>query len=251
MTAVDMLGSGNELADGLGGSVDVVMGTIVHIANPGQEIRRIVMAGKCVLFASVYLLACACAANASTIIYSNIGAGFPGDTPARYGTGSTGPFDLGTTFTTTGGGILADLSTGLSYAGAAQPPAVTAGLYTDSSGKPGTLLEDWTFDLPPELPSTGVTTLTSVLNPSLTSGTPYWFVILQAPEPLRWDANDQNVLGGVWIGTDINDLTQIFESNAAVGIRLDSTTIPEPASGLLLTVGTLLLMTLGRFSRRL
>jgi hypothetical protein len=60
---------------------------------------------------------------------------------------------------------------------------VTVGLYADSLGQPGTLLEAWTVAVPNTCQTSSsllcdpppLTTLTSILNPLLTVGARYWF----------------------------------------------------------------------------
>jgi hypothetical protein len=118
-------------------------------------LRKLFFAISCVAFFTH-------AASAGPI-YSNIGAGFPGDAPNDYQTAST---FFGTTFTTTAAGTLSSLE--IDIKGATSP--VTVGLYTSSAGQPGTLLESWSAVRPvgTGFPPPAVTTLTSVLDPS------YW-----------------------------------------------------------------------------
>jgi hypothetical protein len=163
-------------------------------------------------------------------IYSNIhiGAGFPGDSPGPFVV--TGPnFFMGTTFTTTVGGVLSTIS--LSVAG---QPNVTAALYTNSAGEPGTFLEGWNLSSQPRLSSQPLssltppplTTLTSLVNPYLFSGTQYWFVlsIPTSGQKEAWWSNDQDLLGGVWQShTSVNTLAQSRPGNHEVGIQVDST----------------------------
>ena len=180
------------------------------------------------------------------IIFSNIGAGFPGDTPAFHASGSGGNLFVGTTFTTSGTGNLLSISTEL----AANPTStLSVGLYTNSSGEPGTLLESWSIIVPiytGSLPP--LTTFASVLNPSLSSGTQYWFVVTTTNNTINWAQNDKAVNGGLWSSlTSLSTLSQVVLNSPTPGIQLDST--PEPVSGLLLATGTLLLMVVRRFSK--
>jgi hypothetical protein len=179
------------------------------------------------------------------VIYSNMGAGFPGDSPAFFA--STTLF-FGTTFTTSGGGSLLNVSTDLS---ASQTSPIVAALYTNSSGQPGTLLESWSIMVPiivkpPPIPP--LTTFASVLNPLLSSGTQYWFVMTTATNnTIYWAENDTAVNGGVWGGTSLTTLGQVSSGLPTPGIQLNAT--PEPVSGWLLASGTLVLMVLRRLSK--
>ena len=173
-------------------------------------------------------------------IYTNVGAGFPADSPNAYNTGNA---FFGTTFTSTGGGNLATI--GIALKGVTSP--VTAGLYANSAGEPGSLLESWSFAVPggSGFPAPALTTLTSVLNPLLSSGTQYWFVIAQtsaqaAGFQITWFANDLVVNGGVWAGPSANALAQVFAGSPTPGIVVTSAaSVPEPATGMLLLVGAL------------
>jgi len=171
-------------------------------------------------------------AHAATI-YSNVGAGFPGDSSALYTTAGT---FFGTTFTTTGGGNLNTLS--LDIEGTTSP--VTVGLYANSAGEPGTLLESWSATIPigTGFPAPALTTLTSILNPSLSVATQYWVVLTQASaNQIDWFGNDTSVAGGVWAGSAIGSLGQSFATGLTPGITLTSTApaVPEPTTWVLLS----------------
>ncbi|HLW77546.1 MAG TPA: choice-of-anchor R domain-containing protein, partial [Bryobacteraceae bacterium] len=121
------------------------------------------------------------------VLFGDIGPGFPGDTPLghvlRAGFAAV-------TFMTSAGGSLSQVELGMS---AQNPENLTAGLYADSAGEPGTLLESFTIPIPTKVQST---TVSSLLNPVLSASTRYWFVFA----PLggeTWFADDQNVLGGI------------------------------------------------------
>jgi hypothetical protein len=169
------------------------------------------------------------------ILYSNIGAGFPTDSAGDYFSSASGNF-LATEFTTTGGGNLGSIS--LSLKAISLP--VEGGLYTYFAGEPGVLLESWSFSTPlgdSEFPNPPVTTLTSVLNPFLSPGTPYWFVFTSSSvSEVQWYMNDTGVTGGIWSASTL--LTGQSQSSAALlapGIQLN--TAPEPASFVLLALG--------------
>jgi len=117
---------------------------------------------------------------------------------------------------------------------------LTFGLYTDSSGAPGTLLETWIdVTVPTSLPN--LTTLTSVLHPLLSSGSTYWFlesnVVGASGRSIGWDANNQSIAGGVWTGTSPGSVSQINPASPAPAIELDSAAVPEPASWLMVAAG--------------
>src|SRR3954469_7030378 len=90
-----------------------------------------------------------------TILYNNFG---PGDTFLNSAFESGFTF-LGTTFTTTGAGPLGNIRMAGALAFGTSP--ITAGLYANSSGEPGQLLESWDVTFPPTFPPP-VTTLASV-----------------------------------------------------------------------------------------
>jgi hypothetical protein len=117
--------------------------------------------------------------------------------------------------------------------------SVTFGLYTDSDGHPGTLLESWNVPVP-GFPGV-LTTLTSVLNPSLSSGTEYWFLIDNPgpPNPVAWYENNQGIPGGIWAGDKLSDPLDFDPASPLPAIQLNS--IAEPASGILLGIGLLIL----------
>lgn len=179
------------------------------------------------------------------VIYSNIGIGFPNDTPGPWGVGVTNQPDLaGIPFTAASGGNLASISTDISST--TQP--ITFLLYGDSSGEPGTLLESWITVVPAFVPSitpVAMTTLESVQNPLLSAGSQYWFLVaLPTGSSIHWWSNDQGVRLGFWQGTSISTLQKSLPDNHEVGIQVNST--PEPPSVILFAVGTIAIFTLIR-----
>jgi len=156
---------------------------------------------------------------------------------------------MATTFVTTGGG---DLGTILMPIFSLNSP-VSFGLYTSSGGQPGALLEDWSVPVP-GFPAQFVT-LTSVLNPFLSSGTQYWFVITLTnaqKNKLALYQNNQGVTGGVWAGSSLNGLIDFEPGSPAPAIQLNSASTsatPEPASVFLFGSG-LLLLGLSRTKKR-
>jgi hypothetical protein len=192
------------------------------------------------LVVSFALVVCCPSILSAGTIYSNIGPGFPGDSLNVYIL--DGPTFAGTAFTTTGAGELATIFLGI---GTTTSPA-TGGLYTNSSGEPGTLLESWTFSAPNVgFPSE---TLTSVAHPFLSSGTQYWFVLkLEIGQNGGWLSNDQAISGGIWLGSTADTLSQMFTNTPTPGIQL--TSVPEPSSRILLVVVSFALLR-RRFSWR-
>ncbi len=186
---------------------------------------------------------------ADTILYSNLGAGNTFIVNQDFQTN----FDfMATSFVTTGSGNLSDILTPIFSL-----DAVSLGLYTDSSGEPGTLLESWNASVPGFPGVLG--TITSVDHPFLSSGTPYWFTIsltAAQKDKLAWYENDQGLSGGIWLGTKVHALLDFTPDTAAPAIRLDATSaapVPEPAVGLLTSAGFFLLvlshrMMSGRFN---
>jgi len=163
-------------------------------------------------------------------LFSDLGPGFPGDTPSGFG--PIGSF-AAITFTTTGAGFLTQISTAMTDV---PDGSRTTGLYTNSGNAPGSLIENFT------LPVTGnfmVLTVNSVLNPFLSANTQYWFVVSN-PANISWYANDENVLGGLWSGSTLSTLTQSFATGAGPGIQLTGiSAAPEPSSALLAAIGAL------------
>jgi hypothetical protein len=155
---------------------------------------------------------------------------------------------MATTFVSTGGGNLEDIVTPIF----SLDPPVTFGLYTDFGGKPGALLEDWSVTVP-GFPAQLVT-LTSVQNPLLLAGTPYWFVISLTStqkNELAWYQNNQSVNGGLYAGNSLNALLQFTPGSPTPAIQLNSTaaaSTPEPSSGILIG-GALLLLVAAQLHR--
>jgi hypothetical protein len=147
---------------------------------------------------------------------------------------------LGTTFVTTGGGSLGTVLLPLE---SVAPAFLTMGLFTNWSNQPGILLESWTV-FETNLSPPPITTLVSVVQPTLASGTQYWFVVSPSPSFVIWYENDRGVTGGVYGGSSLEALPQSFASLSGPAIQVNS--VPEPTSGMLLTVGSLLIAWLWR-----
>jgi hypothetical protein len=174
-------------------------------------------------------------AASAGVLYSNITSGFPADSGSDTSALNT---YFGTTFTTTAGGNLGSIELGVT--GTTSP--VTLGLYTDSAGEPGTLLESWSAAIPTGSSFPPLTTLTSVYNPLLSASTSYWLVFTQSSAfQVNWYVNDESVAGGYWSGASLTTLSEGYPTGPP-GIQLN--TIPEPATAMLLGLGfgALLLM---------
>jgi len=150
--------------------------------------------------------------------YNNFGPGNTVGVNAWIFTNASG--FIATTFTTTGAGPLSSV---LLDAGCSSTP-ITLGLYTNSAGQPGTLLESWTVPVT----TVQLITLTSVLNPVLSSGTQYWFVItIPSSSTIEWAWNNQGVNGGVWLGSSINALNEGSSPNPTPVIQLNTQNAPN------------------------
>lgn len=183
---------------------------------------------------------------AGPVIYSNIGPGYAGDTTEGWGSG--GDY-FGTTFVTSAGGTLAQMIIG---AGSDTITMDTAGLYTNSGGGPGTLLESWNVALPYSTGSTEM--LTSALNPVLTASTQYWFVFGPGAATVQWTGNDTGVEGDPWSGTTLTGLSGGFMESGdfALGIELiGQTSTPEPGTGALMATACVALAALRRVQGRI
>jgi hypothetical protein len=114
------------------------------------------------------------------------------------------------------------------------------GLYSDASGEPGTLLESWSVPVPDSSDPGAIITISSVVHPSVSAGTPYWFVIEDTTGAVNmtWGSYS-GTTGGIWVGLSATTLVQAFPTYSMVAIELDS--VPEPSSGLLAGAGALLL----------
>ncbi len=194
---------------------------------------------KLKLFLNLCFLALAGATVSAQTIYSNITAGFPGDSGREYGGGSNTYF--GTPFTTTGSGNLSTLLLDAGISDPSQPFTFTVGLYTSVSGQPGSLLESWTQAFPlasPPFPPPPATTLTSVSHPFLVASIQYWLVLTQAnANQVYLYTNDTGVNGGFWAGNNISALNQsVANMNDPIpGLRL--TAVPEVSTWMLLALG--------------
>jgi hypothetical protein len=161
-----------------------------------------------------------------------------------YGSYSTSATFEGTPFTPTASGILGTVMVQGVFAKPGPAGLWPMGLYTDASGEPGTLLESWNVAVPDISSPDAIIAISSVLQPYLSAGTPYWFVIedTTGATNMTWGSY-YGTTGGAWVGSSINTLEQVFANDPIDAIELDSSAAPEPSSGVLTGAGggTLLL----------
>jgi hypothetical protein len=185
----------------------------------------------------------------AAVIFDNFG---PGDT---YNTGvgwtisssgsSPGHWDQGDAFTPLGSDYRLDtielamwLATGTNE--------LDVWLMSDSSGKPGAVIESFYFNGVMQPAPGSVLLANSVLNPVLLAGTQYWLVA-STPGPDTWAAWNKNSTGDTgphaqWVGGPWG------VANDTAGAFRISGTVPEPSTLLLLGSG---LAGLGFVRRRL
>ena len=184
---------------------------------------------------------------AGPVIYSNLGPSLS-YLNNGVGAGSTSPFGLATTFTATGSGQLLQVLVPVEDTHG----TVGMGLYADNGGKPGALIEAWnnivvnnTFASPAPLVTTA-----SVLQPTLTAGSTYWFFVLSAAgnpntDGLEWGNSSQISSGGDWFGGPSNVVLQ-FPTSPPPAIELDAVggaiAAPEPGTLALFTTALILIL---------
>jgi hypothetical protein len=170
-------------------------------------------------------------------IYSDFG---PGNTFLIDSAWETKFAYMATPFVTTGAGNLETIVTPLF---SLQFP-LNVGLYTNTGGEPGSLLESWSQPVP-GIPAQ-LATFTSVLNPFLSLATEYWFVITTIPsingpsnpnDP-AWYQNNQGVAGGIFLGASPASLLSFLADSPAPAIELTTgAAVPEPSVWLLVCAG--------------
>ena len=182
-------------------------------------------------------------AFAGVVFFSDMGPGFPADAPEGFAPDL--PFD-GVSFVANTTGVLTQIQVAL-HAENGNSQSGGWGWYADSGGEPGTLLESLM------VPVTGgeVATVNSVVNPVLTAGDTYWFVLLNpAPTSLNWLGNDEGVPGGVWDGSTLTTITgDPTKAAAAIELTGNGTGVPEPSAAGMLAIGALALLVV-KVSRR-
>jgi len=197
------------------------------------------------VFALAALLWSSGAAHAGSILFSNLG---PGDTYATNGgTPVTGPSNAFLIFT----GIDRDRAMGFIPLITATVDSLTVplGLETgtsainfavasDSGGLPGAILDTFQFSGFPFFPGSALLTSTSTTHAELEAGLPYWLVADASGDTAAvWmfinpigetgpTASQADKAGWVFTGADLRS-----------AFRIEGTSVPEPASALLLGLG--------------
>ena len=129
------------------------------------------------------------------------------------------------------------------FAGGTSPASIfNFGLYSDTAGQPGALLESWNTTLPAVA---SLVTLSSSLHPSLSLGSTYWFVLSTPQDSAVWYMNGTGVVGGLWEGATLTSLNHDFTGNLTPGLQVNGTT-PEPATSMLMLGGCGIAMLLRR-----
>jgi hypothetical protein len=143
------------------------------------------------------------------------------------------PFDLASSATLTELDLVVAFDT--NYGGGTN--SLVASIVTDNNGSPGsTVLESWTFAAPSQAPFP-ITTLTSVANPTLLGGTPYWLIIAPGASdtPGNWFVSSYSDFGSIAESTDGGAAWTIERSFVmAFDLQGNASSAPEPSTFALL-----------------
>ena len=132
------------------------------------------------------------------------------------------------------------------------PTNFLAFLMTQTAGQPGTVLESYTLNNVATGNPTPLAAITSLLHPTLTAGTPYWFAVTTGPASFGyWDFTTfqgdasgspdfatENYLNGLSSAWSIGTGGPTGREGALVVL---GSTVPEPHSELLVGIGLLAL----------
>jgi hypothetical protein len=203
------------------------------------------------MFKTLLLAAAGCMClHAGTIAYTDFGPSQAYDSGSGYNVFND--FQRAASLVPTTGGTLSQFTVGLALFTVSPPTQpLNFMLETDAAGLPsGTILESWS------LPAASVTedpqlfTFTSVLNPTLTSGTQYWLVGSSTDvNGFTWLLNNQDVMG-----LDYNNGSgwayQPAAANFALEVQVGSISgVPEPGSATLTSLATLLIFGVSRIRK--
>ena len=177
----------------------------------------------------------------AAVIFDNFG---PGDT---YNTGAGGTitssgstvgidFDQGNAFTPIGSDYRLD-TIELAMWLVSGTNALDVWLMSDSSGKPGAVIEAFNFLGVMQSAPGSVLLANSLLNPHLLAGTQYWLVA-STPGPDTWAAWNWNSTGDTGPNASRADGGSWNVTNTTGGaFRISATAVPEPSTLLLLGSG--------------
>jgi len=175
------------------------------------------------------ILLCSSLSLQAGTIYSNFGGPF---STTNYSLGSSAAISFGIQFTATGSGHLATVAVPLAVNGSG---VLTEGLFADSSGQPGVLIESWPGSDIPSIPPGNVQaqTLDSVQQPFLSAGSVYWFVVSDTnSSSIIWLGSTQPIAGGAWEVPGSGPFINVSASSPPPAIDLQAT--PEPRTSALI-----------------
>jgi len=213
-------------------------------------------AGTIAILMTVALFGNTSQALASEVFYDNLIQ--PGDqySPAGIGIGHTPAYAPGdgsqtvaaTGFASANSFRLISFEMPIEYAAGFSPNGpnqIDIFLANDSAGLPGSTIESWHLTNIPGTAPVPLTTISSILNPVLLSGTPYWIYATGGPDTFNtWLFTNKvspfatrTISSGVdsgWLLDTVN--------NVQPGLVVSGDAVPEPASFIPMLIGFLLLL---------